>query len=269
MRAGPNYQETVAPVTIRSGGVAIAKVEPARRRFSTRQMDTTEAGIATINLGQVYVSIGDPAEDGTIPARIYWKPLVTLIWLGAMPDGVRWRSLARRPPPEDRRARARPGRRGAGRCGMRSMKRPLIALGFALVSAMALAVQPDEMLKDPTLEARARDLSSQLRCMVCQNESIDESDASLARDIRLLIRERISKGESNEEVRDFLVSRYGDFILLKPPFKPETLLLWLSAPVTLALGGFGVFLAARRKRTGAVALSASEEARLAELGEAE
>ncbi len=149
------------------------------------------------------------------------------------------------------------------------MKRPLIALGFALVSAMALAVQPDEMLKDPTLEARARDLSSQLRCMVCQNELIDESDASLARDIRLLIRERISKGESNEEVRGFLVSRYGDFILLKPPFKPETLLLWLSAPVTLALGGFGVFLAARRKRTGAVALSASEEARLAELGEAE
>ncbi len=84
MRAGPNYQETVAPVTIRSGGVAIAKVEPARRRFSTRQMDTTEAGIATINLGQVYVSIGDPAKDGTIPARIYWKPLVTLIWGGAI-----------------------------------------------------------------------------------------------------------------------------------------------------------------------------------------
>jgi cytochrome c-type biogenesis protein CcmF len=84
VRAGPNYQETVAPVTIRSGGVAIAKVEPARRRFSTRQMDTTEAGIATINLGQVYVSIGDPAKDGTIPARIYWKPLVTLIWGGAI-----------------------------------------------------------------------------------------------------------------------------------------------------------------------------------------
>ena len=75
-----------------------------------------------------------------------------------------------------------------------------------------------------------------MRCLVCQNESIDESDADLARDIRLLIRERIAKGESNDQIRDFLVSRYGDFILLKPPLKPETLLLWLSAPLTLALG---------------------------------
>ena len=100
-----------------------------------------------------------------------------------------------------------------------------------------MAVQPDEIMPDPALEARARALSSELRCLVCQNQSIDDSDASLAKDIRLLIRERIAKGESNAEVRDFLVSRYGDFILLKPPFKRETLLLWLSAPLTLMLGG--------------------------------
>ena len=81
------------------------------------------------------------------------------------------------------------------------------------------------MLKDPALEARARNLSGELRCLVCQNESIDDSDASLAHDIRVLIRERIAKGETNDQVRDFLVSRYGDFILLKPPLKPETLLL--------------------------------------------
>jgi len=87
------------------------------------------------------------------------------------------------------------------------------------------------------MELRARNLSRELRCMVCQNQSIDDSDASLAKDIRLLIRQRIAKGESNAEVRDFLVSRYGDFILLKPPFKRETLLLWLSAPLTLTLGG--------------------------------
>ena len=84
IRSGPNYQATVAPVTIRSGGVVVAKVEPARRHFATRQMETTEAGIATLNLGQVYISIATPAADGTIPARIYWKPLVTLIWLGAL-----------------------------------------------------------------------------------------------------------------------------------------------------------------------------------------
>src|ERR1700686_4632832 len=119
------------------------------------------------------------------------------------------------------------------------MKRARLALIFALTLAASLAhaMQPDEMLRDPALEARARALSSELRCLVCQNQSIDDSDASLAKDIRLLIRQRIAKGESNAEVRDFLVSRYGDFILLKPPFKRETLLLWLSAPLTLTLGG--------------------------------
>ena len=95
----------------------------------------------------------------------------------------------------------------------------LAALRPVVAAPSAHAVQPDEMLSDPALEARARALSAELRCMVCQNQSIDDSDAPLARDIRLLIRERIAKGESNEAVRDFLVSRYGDFILLKPPFK--------------------------------------------------
>ena len=104
-----------------------------------------------------------------------------------------------------------------------------------------------------------------MRCLVCQNESIDESDADLARDIRLLIRERITKGESNDQIRDFLVSRYGDFILLKPPLKPETLILWLSAPLTLALGAFAIFRASRSARTPAAPLTAEEEARLREL----
>jgi cytochrome c-type biogenesis protein CcmH len=146
-----------------------------------------------------------------------------------------------------------------------TMKRGLAVLLVLAWSTLALAVQPDEMMKDPALEARARELSGQLRCLVCQNESIDESDASLARDIRLLIRERIAKGESNEQVRDFLVSRYGDFILLKPPLKPETLLLWVSAPATLLLGGLAIVFAARRHRSPATALTAAEEAELAEI----
>ena len=142
----------------------------------------------------------------------------------------------------------------------------LIVVMLALIApTLALAVRPDEMLKDPALESRARDLSGQLRCLVCQNESIDESDADLARDIRLLIRERIAKGESNDQIRDFLVSRYGDFILLKPPLKPETLILWLSAPLTLALGAYAIFRASRGAKSPAAPLTAEEEARLREL----
>jgi cytochrome c-type biogenesis protein CcmH len=143
--------------------------------------------------------------------------------------------------------------------------RALLIVAFALVAASAAAVQPDEIMKDPTLEARARTLSAELRCMVCQNQSIDDSDAPLARDIRLLIRDRIGQGESNDAVRAFLVSRYGNFILLKPPLEPATLLLWASGPLTLALGALGIFLAARHRAGSPPALSADEEARLAEI----
>ena len=139
---------------------------------------------------------------------------------------------------------------------------------FALLAALvgpALAVQPDEVMKDPALESRARALSAELRCLVCQNESIDDSEAPLARDIRLLIRERIGQGESNDAVRAYLVSRYGDFILLKPPFKPETLLLWLSPVLVLGLGVGAALFAQRRAPRATARLSAEEEARLAAL----
>ena len=144
----------------------------------------------------------------------------------------------------------------------------LAALIFALCAiAPSFAVQPDELLKDPALEARARALSSELRCMVCQNQSIDDSDAPLAHDIRVLIRQRIANGESNNDVRDYLVSRYGDFILLKPPLQPDTLLLWLVAPLTLSAGATVVVLARRRAAAATPPLSADEEARLAALTE--
>ena len=136
---------------------------------------------------------------------------------------------------------------------------------LVLGAAPALAVQPDEVMNDPALEARARTLSAELRCLVCQNQSIDDSDAPLARDIRVLIRERIGKGESNDAVRDYLVSRYGDFILLKPPFKPETLLLWLSPVLVLGLGVAAALYARGRAPAATPALSAEEETRLAAL----
>jgi len=145
------------------------------------------------------------------------------------------------------------------------MTRLRLVLLALIVAAPAFAVQPGEMLKDPTQEARARSLSTELRCLVCQNESIDESDADLARDIRLLIRERIKQGQSNAEIRSFLVSRYGDFILLRPPFRLSTALLWFSAPLAFGLGAFGVWAASRRKPPPTPPLTAEEERRLAEL----
>ena len=141
--------------------------------------------------------------------------------------------------------------------------RALLTLGFLLVAAVAGAVQPDEVMKDPALEGRARTLSAELRCLVCQNQSIDDSDAPLAGDIRRLIRERIAQGESNDTVRAFLVSRYGNFILLKPPFELSTVLLWLSGPLTIALGALGVYLARRRSPAPPPPLSADEKERLA------
>jgi cytochrome c-type biogenesis protein CcmH len=140
----------------------------------------------------------------------------------------------------------------------------LLAL-LASLAGPALAVQPDEVMNDPALETRARALSEELRCLVCQNQSIDDSDAPLARDIRILIRQRIASGESNDTVRAYLVSRYGDFILLKPPFKPETTLLWLSPALVLAAGLAATLYARRRAPRSTPPLSAEEEARLSSL----
>jgi cytochrome c-type biogenesis protein CcmH len=147
---------------------------------------------------------------------------------------------------------------------MRLLRLTLIVV-LAVFAFPSFAVEPDEVMKDPALEARARALSAELRCLVCQNQSIDDSEAPLARDIRILIRGRIEKGESNDAVRAYLVSRYGDFILLKPPFKPETLLLWLSPTLTLCAGLAAVLLARRRAPRATPRLSAEEEARLAAL----
>ena len=124
------------------------------------------------------------------------------------------------------------------------------------------------MLKDPALEARARHLSEEVRCMVCQNQSIDDSEAPLAHDLRVLVRQRLEAGDSDPQVLDFLVARYGDFVLLKPPFKPETLLLWGLPPLALLAGlGALVLMARRRKRVSLqpAALSREEEAKLATL----
>jgi cytochrome c-type biogenesis protein CcmH len=146
------------------------------------------------------------------------------------------------------------------------------ALAFAvLASAPAFAVQPDEIMADPAKEARARELSRELRCMVCQNQSIDDSEAPLARDLRLLVRERIAVGDSDQQVIDFLVARYGEFVLLKPRFNLHTLLLWLVPPLVLVGGGLALWRFSRRRAASGAGggpsakLTPEEEARLAQL----
>ncbi|WP_207485615.1 cytochrome c-type biogenesis protein [Arenibaculum pallidiluteum] len=132
----------------------------------------------------------------------------------------------------------------------------------------AWAVQPDEVLPDPAQEARAREISRELRCLVCQNQSIDDSNAPLARDLRVIVRERITAGDTDTQVLDFVVGRYGDFVLLRPPFKPETLALWLGPAAILAAGLCGVLIFLRRRRRTAgteVPLTAEEERRIAAL----
>lgn len=154
--------------------------------------------------------------------------------------------------------------------GLRSMLLFLVLLA----ATPAWAVQPDEVMSDSVLEARARVLSKELRCMVCQNQSIDDSDAPLARDLRLLVRERLKDGDSDRQVIDFLVARYGEFVLLKPRLSLHTALLWLGPPATLIGGVLAlVFIGRRRSRRGLTdlgkpeggSLTPAEEARLARL----
>jgi cytochrome c-type biogenesis protein CcmH len=153
---------------------------------------------------------------------------------------------------------------------MRSMIRTLLLFLAVVISAAAHAVQPNEVLPDPTLEARARGLSANLRCLVCQNQSIDDSDAPLARDLRLLVRERLVAGDSDAQVTRFLVARYGEFVLLRPPLGWHTLALWLTPILLLALAAGAIgwrVTSARRRRTDAasVPLTADEQRRLAGL----
>lgn len=148
-----------------------------------------------------------------------------------------------------------------------SRVRRVLLVGMVLGAATAAqAVQPDEVLKDPVLEHRAREISSGLRCLVCQNQSIDDSDAPLAKDLRLIVRERLKAGDSNQGVEDYVVNRYGEFVLLRPVLALHTVLLWLTPLLAVLLGGFGIWRLSRRKAPVAEhGLSAAEQADVAAL----
>jgi cytochrome c-type biogenesis protein CcmH len=153
------------------------------------------------------------------------------------------------------------------------MKQKIICLVLGLFTLMAsatiqptFAVTPDEVLSNPALEARARALSKNLRCLVCQNQSIDDSDADLARDLRILVRERLANGDTDQQVLNFLTARYGDFVLLKPPVKPATWALWFGPLLVLGIAILGIVIRLRRKaRVDAPALSPEEQAALKRL----
>ena len=145
----------------------------------------------------------------------------------------------------------------------------LLTVLLTVFSAPAFAVNPDEILANPALEARARDLSKGLRCLVCQNQSIDDSDAGLAKDLRVLLRERLTSGDSDEQAIAYIVSRYGNFVLLKPPFQWNTALLWLAPALLMLLagGGFYTYLRQGEALPEPAALNSEDEARLAQLME--
>lgn len=140
-----------------------------------------------------------------------------------------------------------------------------LVLSLLLIASPAFAVQPDEMLSDPALEERAREISRDLRCPVCQGEAIDDSNAPISRDLRILVRERLVAGDSNEEVIDHIVARYGEFVLFNPRATGSGLILWLAGPAMLLAGGALAIAVTRRKPKPEAGLSEEETARLAEL----
>jgi cytochrome c-type biogenesis protein CcmH len=150
---------------------------------------------------------------------------------------------------------------------MKTVAGLVLGLFLAFAPTIAFAVDPDEMLSDPKLEARAEAVGGSLRCLVCQNESIEESGATLAHDLRVLVRERIKAGDTDDQVRQYIVSRYGEFVLLQPVFALHTLILWLAAPCIIVIGGIALIVMARRRR-GSIAptnLSAEEAEALEQL----
>jgi cytochrome c-type biogenesis protein CcmH len=148
---------------------------------------------------------------------------------------------------------------------MRWSRSFVVVLTLSLALARAWAVQPDEILSDSMLESRARALSKELRCMVCQNQSIDDSDAQLARDLRILVRERLQAGDSDQQVIDFLIARYGEFVLLRPRFSPRTAILWLTPLGVLLLGALGLAMVSRRRANSEANLTPQEQARLTDI----
>ncbi len=262
---GPNFISDAGRFTISVPGAGDRQTVAERRVYTASGMPTTEAGHRDLRLLAALRATGRAAGGRQVGGAALVQALCDADLARRGGDGARRLPVAELPAAAHRRAA--PGNGAAGRQGGRPMRPLLALLLLALLSVPALAVRPDEMLSDPVLETRARSISEGLRCLVCQNQSIDDSDADLAHDLRVIVRERLVAGDSDQEVRDYLVARYGEFVLLNPVLGPHTILLWIAGPTALLIGGIAVFAMARRKRTvaTAAALSAEEERALREL----
>ncbi|TNE42549.1 MAG: heme lyase CcmF/NrfE family subunit [Alphaproteobacteria bacterium] len=270
---GPNYDGHRGVFLVSKGGKDLGTLSSERRVYRVSSMPTTEVGLRATLRGDLYVVLGDPQGEPKGSAwvvRSYYNPLVGWIWLGALVMGFGGLvSLS------DRRFRMGvPVKAGGKKSGVNAKGAAAVlflalslSISFGDVPA-ANAVEPDEVLSNPALEARARKISKQLRCLVCQNENIDSSHAELARDLRLLVRERLMAGDSDDQVLQYIVARYGDFVLLKPPVQADTLPLWGAPVVLLLFGGLAVLLVFRRQTKEPALqnpLSAEDENRLKEL----
>ena len=246
---GTNYQSSIATVEIKKDGRSIALLFPERRWYPVEQQPTTEAGIETLWHGDLYAVLGDPNGAGGWVTRYYYNPGVVWMWLGALMMAVGGLVSVC-----DRRLRV-----GAPRRALR----PAVSVGLLLLlvslGTPAQAIDPDEMFDDPVKEARALEIGKQLRCVVCQNQSIFDSNATLAGDLRMVVRERIEAGDSDEEAMAYIARRFGDYVLLQPPLKAQTVVLWATPLVLLALAAFGLWRYGRR-RDPAVAMTDEERA---------
>ncbi len=265
---GPNYATTMGTVSVERDGALVAVLHPEKRFYPVARMPTTEAAIRNGVFGDIYVVIGDRQAGRRLGGADLREALRQLGLGGGDADG------AGRCPEPERPALPRggcgpaTGGRGDGSGGMMRLRVLLLVVALAL-PVQALAVQPDEILADPVLEARARGISQLLRCPVCQGENIDESNAPVARDLRLVVRERLTAGDSDDQVLDFVVARFGEFVLFQPRAEGANLILWAAGPVMLIAGLGLAAVYVRRRKGGAgqdvAALSTEERARLDDL----
>ena len=233
---GANYQTSIATVKVSRDGETVALLFPERRWYPVEKQPTTEAGIVTLWHGDLYAVLGDPDGAGGWVTRYYYNPGVAWMWAGAL-----IMALGALVSICDRRLRV-----GAPRRALRPAVTAVLALVLVCSAAPALAIEADEMFADPAKEARARDIGKQLRCLICQNQSIFDSNAGLAKDLRMVVRERIDAGDDDTAVMDYIVARYGDYVLLRPPVKAHTLVLWGAPVLLLALALFAAWRRARR-----------------------
>ena len=257
---GPNYQTSVATVIVSRDGEPLATLHPERRWYPVERQQTTEAGIATRWHGDFYVALGAPNGAGGHVLRYFYNPGVLWIWVGAAVMALGGLvSLT------DRRLRvgAPQPRRGPGRASGRpaaaAVAGAFVALFLALAAAPALAVDPDEMLDAPALEQKAQAIARKLRCVVCDNQSILDSNATIAKDLRILVRERVAAGDDEEAVLERVVSYYGDYVLFEPPVRLETIVLW-AAPALFFIGGVALLVRRRRAASAVAPLSEAERA---------